>query len=378
VSSFDVAIVGGGPAGSTAAYRLARAGARVLVVDRARFPRDKPCGGGVTGRAARLLPFPIDPVVEDVVERLDVSLAYRHRFVRRARAPLALMTQRRRLDHFLLQQAAAAGAEVRDGVKVADVRDDGLTVDGKEVRARIVLGADGCNGTTARALSLGGEIVHGVALEANFPYDRRFAGAMAVEIAAVHGGYAWVFPKGDHVNLGVGGNETEGPHLREHLRRLCEEYGIDPDDASDMRGYRLPMRRPSSRLAHGTAAVIGDAAGLVDPFSGDGMYEAFLSSQLVAEAALDVLAGRAAGLEPYAQAVARRITPLTAAGWGAKLAFERFPRTTYALARLPVTFRALEKLLRGDLGHPAAARGLEKGAIRLIYAVARRAGTAPA
>jgi len=145
-----------------------------------------------------------------------------------------------------------------------------------------------------------------------------------------------------------------------------------------MRGYRLPMRRPSSRLARGTAAVIGDAAGLVDPFSGDGMYEAFHSSQLVAEAVLDVLAGRAETLEPYEEAVARRITPLTAAGWGAKLAFERFPRTTYALARLPVTFRALEKLLRGELGHPAAARGLEKGAVRLIYAVARRAGTAPA
>src|SRR6266850_1235653 len=157
MEAYDVAIVGGGPAGSTAAYRLARAGASVLLVDRATFPRDKPCGGGVTGRAARLLPFSIDPVVEDVVNRLDVSLDYRYRFVRRARRPLALMTQRRRLDHFLLQQAAAAGADVRDGVKVADVRPDGLTVDGEEVRARIVIGADGCNGTAARSLDLGGE-----------------------------------------------------------------------------------------------------------------------------------------------------------------------------------------------------------------------------
>jgi flavin-dependent dehydrogenase len=119
--------------------------------------------------------------------------------------------------------------------------------------------------------------------------------------------------------------------------------------------------------------VIGDAAGLVDPFSGDGMYEAFLSAQLVAAATLDVLAGRADSLEPYAAAVERRIAPLTSAGWGAKAAFDRFPRTTYALARLPVTFRALEKLLRGELGHPGAARGLERRAIRAIYAVARHA-----
>jgi flavin-dependent dehydrogenase len=122
--------------------------------------------------------------------------------------------------------------------------------------------------------------------------------------------------------------------------------------------------------------VIGDAAGLVDPFSGDGMYEAFLSAQLVTEAALDVLAGRAETLEPYQQAVERRITPLTRAGWGAKRAFERFPRTTYALARLPVTFRALEKLLRGDLKEPAAARGVELAAIRAIYAVSRAAAAA--
>ena len=94
-------------------------------MDKAVFPRDKPCGGGVTGRAARLLPFSIDPVVEDRVERLECRLNYRRRFERRARKPLALMTQRSRLDHFLLQQAAAAGAEVRDGVKVADIAPTG-------------------------------------------------------------------------------------------------------------------------------------------------------------------------------------------------------------------------------------------------------------
>jgi geranylgeranyl reductase family protein len=379
VSAFDVAVVGAGPAGSTAAHRLASAGAKVLLVDRATFPRDKPCGGGVTLRAARLLPFSLEPVVEDRIERMEVRLGYRSRFTRETLEPVALMTQRRRLDHFLVEQAARAGADVRDGVTVRDIRADGLTVDGAEIRARIVLGADGCNGLAARSLGLAADVDHGVALEANLPYGgtvsrHRFGGTMVLEIAVVPGGYAWVFPKGDHVNVGVGGNESEGPRLRAHLRRLCEEHGLDPDGLVETRGYRLPMRRPESTLARGTAAVIGDAAGLVDPFSGDGMYEAFLSAQLAADAALAVLDGRAAGLEPYADQVARRITPLTAAGWGAKVAFDRFPRTTFALARLPVTFTVVERLLRGELSHPGAARGLQAGAIRLIYAVAARAG----
>ncbi len=355
--SHDVAVIGAGPAGSTTAYRLATAGARVLLVDKARFPRDKPCGGGVTLRAARLLPFSIEQVVEDVIDRVECRLDFGPRFVRRARAPLAYMTQRRRLDHFLLEQAAGAGAEVRQGV----------TVDARELDADVVVAADGCNGASAKLLGLGGGIVHGVALEANFPREERYAQTMTLDIGCVRGGYGWIFPKGDHVNVGVGGNASEGPKLRDALRRMCEAYGVDPDEATETRGYRLPFRTPATTLVRGNAAAIGDAAGLVDPFSGDGMYEAFLSAKLVADAIL------ADDLPSYAAAVERSITPLTSAGWGAKLAFERFPRMTFALARLPVTFRAVEKLLRGELSHPGAARGIEKGAIRLIYAVSRAA-----
>jgi geranylgeranyl reductase family protein len=361
VAAHDVAIVGAGPAGSTAAYHLATAGASVLLLDKATFPRDKPCGGGVTGRAARLLPFSIEPVVEDAVDRLECGLRYRHRFTRRAGGPLAYMTQRRRLDHFLLQKAAEAGAEVREGE----------TVDARELDAQIVIGADGCNGPSAKQLGLADGVVHGVALEANYPHEPRYTGAMVLEIAVIRGGYGWIFPKGDHVNVGVGGNGEEGPKLRTELRRMCEAYGIDPDAARETRGYRLPLRLPGTRLARERTAVIGDAAGLVDPFSGDGMYEAFLSARLVANAALDVLSGRAENLDAYQAAVERRIAPLTRAGWGAKRAFERFPRTTYALARLPITFRALEKLLQGELSEPAAARGIERAAIRAIYAVSR-------
>jgi geranylgeranyl reductase family protein len=363
VPTYDVAIIGAGPAGSTAAYRLANAGARVLLLDKATFPRDKSCGGGVTGRAARLLPFSIEPVVEDVADRLECGLRYGHRITRRARAPLAYMTQRRRLDHFLVQKAAEAGAEVRERE----------TADARELDARIVVGADGCNGLSAKQLGLADRVAYGVALEANYPHEPRYAGAMVLEIAVIHGGYGWIFPKGDHINVGVGGNEEEAPRLRRELRRMCEEYGIDPDAAQDTRGYRLPMRLRGTQLARGRTAVIGDAAGLVDPLSGDGMYEAFLSARLVADAALEVLAGRADNLDAYQTAVERRIAPLTRAGWSAKHAFERFPRTTYALARLPVTFRALEKLLQGDLPDPASARGVELAALRAIYAVSRAA-----
>src|SRR3954453_9142207 len=100
---FDAIVVGAGPAGSTTAYRLARAGAKVCLLDRARVPRDKPCGGGLTLRSVRQLPFSVEPVVEDRVDKMELRLSYGKRWSGRASEPLVLMTQRRRLDAFLAE-----------------------------------------------------------------------------------------------------------------------------------------------------------------------------------------------------------------------------------------------------------------------------------
>ena len=129
---YDCVVVGAGPAGSTTAYRLAREGASVLLLDRAWFPRDKPCGGGLTGRAARLLPFSIDPVVEEVVTIAELGLGYDKRVERGSGKPLVYMTQRKRLDAYLVEQAAAAGVEFRDGTKVS-----GIETNGKSATVRV-------------------------------------------------------------------------------------------------------------------------------------------------------------------------------------------------------------------------------------------------
>src|SRR5213083_3132907 len=113
VKRFDAIVVGAGPAGSTTAYRLARAGARVCLLDRARFPRDKPCGGGLTMRAVRQLPFSVEPVVEDRTTRVRLGLDFTRRVERRMDEPLVLMTQRKRLDAYLVEQAVLAGAAFR-------------------------------------------------------------------------------------------------------------------------------------------------------------------------------------------------------------------------------------------------------------------------
>jgi geranylgeranyl reductase family protein len=382
VPEFDAIVVGAGPAGSTCAYRLAKAGASVVLLDRARFPRDKPCGGGVTGRAARLLPFRIDPVVEDVCTSVRMRLRYGAWIERGNGDPLVSMTQRRRLDAYLAEQAAQAGADFRDGAKVERVEagDDGVSVvaGGERFDGRTLVGADGVNGICARALGLGGNQAVGVAIEGNITYDRlrtdAYRGRIALELGVVPGGYGWVFPKGDHVNVGIGGWEREGPGLREHLRRLCEAHGMSPADLEDVRGYRLPLRSPRSVLARGRALLVGDAAGLIDPVSGDGMYEGFLSSQLASEAVLDVLAGREQALDPYGRRLVGLLATHLWASWGVKAALDRFPRTTFRLAGARIVWSAVETLVRGEVADVGAVRGLARPPLKALAMLARAAG----
>jgi geranylgeranyl reductase family protein len=350
----------------------------VLLLERERFPRDKPCGGGLTERALRLLPFSVDPVVEETVDTLEARLSYGARFERHSRSRLCVMTQRRRLDAYLAEQATAAGAELREGARVTAVGGTTVRVGDDAYAGSVVIGADGVNGVVGRSLGLGRDHQHGVALEGNVSHARtdaaRYARRLVLEFGVVPGGYGWVFPKGDHVNVGVGGWEREGPTLRKQLSRLCVEHGIDPESVTDVRGYRLPMRRPSTILARGRVALVGDAAGLVEPLTGDGIYEAFLSSKLVSEAALAVLEGSEHGLEPYAATLTRTLAPLVSAGWGAKVALDRFPRLAFAAARLRPMWPVVERLVSGELHGPSEARGLSRAPVRLLAAIAHRSG----
>jgi geranylgeranyl reductase family protein len=382
VKRYDAIVIGAGPAGSTAAFRLAEAGANVLLLDRAVFPRDKPCGGGVTGRAARLIPFGIEPVVEQVVSFADLRLRYGRKHARGTGRPLVYMTQRRRLDHYLADRAADVGADFRDGVRVSAVESGeggvAVTANGERFEGETLVGADGVNGITGRALALGGNTTVGVALEGNLPNGKidatRYENRVALELGIVPGGYGWVFPKGDHVNVGVGGWGTEGPRLREHLRRLCGEHGARLEDVEDVRGYRLPLRSPKATLARGRALLVGDAAGLIDPISGDGMYEGFLSSKLASEAVLDLLSERERTLDPYSPRLARLLATHLWASWGVKAALDRFPRATFALAGTRVVWSAVERLLSGDVPDVGAVRGLARPPLKALALLARASG----
>jgi geranylgeranyl reductase family protein len=378
IPRYDAIVIGAGPAGSTAAYRLAAAGASVLVVDRARFPRAKPCGGALTRRAVAELPFSPDPVVEVAVTGVRMRLRYRRQFERHSSEPLVLMTQRTVLDAFLMEQAVGAGAEFRDGVRATGlaVGDSGCQVRFGRSRERssVLIGADGVNGISRRHADVA--VDHGVSLEGNVErYDAGAGGngrTLTIELGTVSGGYGWIFPKRGHLNVGVAGAAYEGPRLRAHLARLLAEHGLASDAAASVRGFRLPVRRPGGTPARGRLLLVGDAAGLVDPSTGDGIYEAFLSARLAAGAVLDFLSSGTSLALRYADDLDRALRPTHAVSWDAKLALERFPRLMFAVAASGWGWGEFERTIRGD-GLAPVGSGMRR-LLGLLGAAARRTG----
>ena len=176
---------------------------------------------------------------------------------------------------------------------------------------------------------------------------------------------------------------TKGPRLRGHLAELCVAHGVAVEDLEHLRGHRLPIRRAGAPVATARALLVGDAAGLVDPFSGDGMYEAFLSSKIAAETIADLLSGQAADLSAYPARLGAALEPHVASAWVAKAVIERAPGLMLGILRLPGASRAVAGRMRAHSGEHSAvtrrvarrvgrsARRCARGASRLTGGVDR-------
>ena len=199
-------------------------------------------------RASQHCPVDPSPVVEEEVDLVELRFRYGDAVVRRSRAPVIWMTQRRRLDAFLLDAARERGVEVREGVTVTIERQRRLA-GGERSPPTSSSARTARTGRRRKAFGLGGGIVHGVAYEGNVPYGvvsrERYARRAVIELADIPGGYGWVFPKGDHVErrrrrlAGARGRASAST-----CARVCEAHGLDPAQLESLRGHRLPLRMP--------------------------------------------------------------------------------------------------------------------------------------
>jgi geranylgeranyl reductase family protein len=289
----------------------------VLLIEKAEFPRDKPCGGGVTVRAAGLLPFEITPVVEREVYGILFSVRQSNGFSRRSPRKLTYLTQRCHFDTFLLERALDAGVTCRQRASVRQIERHSShvlvrTTDGNFEGSALV-GADGANGPTARIAGLDVGVVHGLALEGNITPPGRFPeeweDVLGMDVGTTPGGYGWIFPKGDHLNIGIGGWKYVAPVLRPRLDELVRFYGFDPADLWGVRGHHLPIPRSTSSLVDGNVLLVGDAGGLLDPMTGEGIYSAIWSGRAAAHHLAAYVGGEVDDLSGYQREVTRDLVP---------------------------------------------------------------------
>ncbi len=312
VDSPDVLVVGAGPAGSTAARALAIGGARVRLLDRTQFPRNKPCGGGLTMRALKR--FPHLAAALERVETHYISRLYlegpAHRGVTLTSPTPAVVTIRRiEFDQALARLAVEAGAELVEGAWVSTVAadEDGarvVTREGREFRADYLVAADGVNGIVARRLGLnpGWEDAN-LALDVMEESPSARLRALEPDTLWVSygqggaAGYGYIFPKRGHTNVGIGclrsslrGRVAHPPYeMQQQFVAQLRQRGLVEGRANreDFTAYHLPLGGPIPTTARGRVLVAGDAGGFVNAYTGEGIFYAMVTGELAARAILD-------------------------------------------------------------------------------------------
>jgi geranylgeranyl reductase family protein len=348
----DVLIIGAGPAGTTAAFALASRGFKVALLDRRQFPRPKLCGGLLTWKTMQVLERVFRTSPRTLAARGMILHATREymlagrgrRAVRRTLDYPFHLVDRQAYDHFWLQQAVSAGAEFHPNSPVTAFdlrRREAITANGEKWTGRFIIGADGVNSRIRRALAQAGRIAdparseRATALECFVPrQEGSFPHCPAIYYGYVPWGYGWSFPYPHHQVLGIAVlKHRTGFRLKDGFRDFIASQGAPASGALRIQAHGLPYGNYLKNPGYANVLLVGDAAGLADPFLGEGIYYAHRSAQLAAAAVIESRAHPEAAAGRYRDGFRRTLYPeLRYARAGRQILFSLPPHFYFPLA----------------------------------------------
>ncbi len=355
----DVIVVGAGPAGATAARLLAAWGISVLLIEKCRLPRYKPCGGAITKRTIQLLaPLDISPVIETWVRKMTVQSPNGDSFTVELPDQLIATVMRGKFDTYLTDAALVAGARLRTAEPVLRCEQ---TSEGMEVvtarrtyRCLALIGADGANSIVAQQLGLKPKRrAFSLVAELSTEALERWDGNIHLHFPLALNGYAWCFPKGSHLSAGLYSHLHCVPNWRKWLHQYLANFKLhDCLNWRNVKGHIIPIADKNSVFHRGNTVVVGDAAGVADPFTGEGISWAIYTGRLAAAFVRAFLEGEPDALSDYTRAVHREVLDeMRAAHWFARILFT-FPQFCFHhfLHREPV-LRNFARLIGGEVSY---------------------------
>lgn len=365
---FDCVVVGGGPAGATTAYHLARKGHSVLILEKHRFPRYKPCGGGVCPIIGEWFDFDFEPVISQKVNRVRCTFNMEDEVVVDLEESI-WMVRRDEFDHYLVKQAQRQGAELweESAARKIELRDNGWqieTVQGS-VFGRFLVAADGANGPTARWLGFNDRKSRtAIAIETEPRMAIDNGDMFHFEFGLLNKGYVWNFPKSDGYSLGSGIFASSGKKARDLLEPLADysrQFGVDVR-AEKRFGHPILLWNGDQQLHTTRALLAGESACVVDPFTAEGIRPAIFSGLNAAEAVQHALEGEANALAEYSRVMINEWGKEMR--WASRLAkvFYMMPGIAYRVGvKHPRGFQIMMDVFQGRLGYSdVVARGLKK------------------
>ncbi len=321
---YDVIIAGSGPAGASAAYVLAKAGKRVLVLEKEILPRYKTCGGGLTFKGLNLIPFNITGIIERSCYTVNINDFEANVFILTKREkPVVSMTMRSELDYHLVKAAEKFGAEVKDRAEIKDINNLESNIEvvleknEEKFYSRFFIAADGVLSVAAKKYFGNSQrnLVPALEYEIYVAGDilSRFGNTPRFDFGIVPGGYGWVFPKKDHLSIGVLSMNMKNGNVNNYFSDYLKSLRIKKIEKWERHGFVIPLMYRKT-FAGNRILLIGDAAGFIDPITAEGISFAILSGQLAAEALIKGNMDPARVYKEYNEKISKNILPELKAG----------------------------------------------------------------